>query len=301
MSIYAMVWAYEQHVEGHGAKFTLVTAAQYANEDGVCWVSQETLSADMDMGLSTVRRHLKHLEEDAKLIRRIERRRKDGTRTSDLIQLLGYTNRSNRAPDTHTTAQNEQNNRSDRAGMKRHRETSSNNSSETNVSSSLAESENSASKKPKKEPVRTLGQEGYARTVDILREAKAKGWEPLPWPEQKEAARFYATALDDGREPEQLDQAVWWLVAKASGVLENEPRAWAYFGTALTRVEEGWSVNNKNGGGPTSYYEGKEKNKDKAYPVRWYLSFFPDADGAVVEQWIREGKGHSAIMEAISG
>lgn len=90
MSVYAIVWAYEQDVSNSGAKFTLVTAAQYCNDQGICWVKQETLAEDMSMDRRSVMRHLDKLENDYKLIERKERRRKDGTRASDLIQLVGF-------------------------------------------------------------------------------------------------------------------------------------------------------------------------------------------------------------------
>lgn len=90
MSVYAIVWAYEQDVPNSGAKFTLVTAAQYCNDQGICWVKQETLAEDMSMDRRSVMRHLEKLENDYKLIERKERRRKDGTRASDLIQLVGF-------------------------------------------------------------------------------------------------------------------------------------------------------------------------------------------------------------------
>jgi predicted ArsR family transcriptional regulator len=115
LSIYAIVWAYEQPITNAGEKFTLVTAAQYCNDQGLCWVKQDTLAEDMSMGVSTVRRHLSALEK-AEVIDRIERRRQDGTRSSDFIKLLGFSNRSNRADDAPTTAQIEQTNRSNRAG-----------------------------------------------------------------------------------------------------------------------------------------------------------------------------------------
>lgn len=119
MSVYAIVWAYDQSITNSGQKFTLVTAAQYCNDEGICWVKQETLADDMSMGISTVRRHLDNLEK-AEIIERIERRRKDGTRASDFIKLRGFQrNRSNRAGDAASTAQSEQINRSNRAGNKR--------------------------------------------------------------------------------------------------------------------------------------------------------------------------------------
>ncbi len=129
MSVYAIVWAYEQDISNSGAKFTLVTAAQYCNDQGICWVSQNTLAEDMSMGVRTVRDHLTSLER-AGLIERVERRRKDGTRTSDLIKLLGFSKRQKSPVEPPSTGEILQVKRQNSPGKKRHKEeTSVNNSS----------------------------------------------------------------------------------------------------------------------------------------------------------------------------
>lgn len=136
MSIYAIVWAYDQEVKNSGQKFTLVTTAQYCIDGDTASVKQETLARDMSMGLSTVRRHLDNLEKSG-VIQRKERWRQDGSRAPDWIKLVGFEesenrrrelNRSNRAPSQPSTAaigaQSEQDNRSNQAGTKRGTETS---------------------------------------------------------------------------------------------------------------------------------------------------------------------------------
>ena len=140
MSVYARIWAYEQAVgevvekdgakvwrADPGAKFVLTTVAEFTNEQGVAWCGQETIAQMTGMGLSTVRRHLAKLEDDYELIIRRERRRKDGTRTSDYIIFNGpkeaFRPKTNQALKSggseESTAQSEQNNRSNRAGMNR--------------------------------------------------------------------------------------------------------------------------------------------------------------------------------------
>lgn len=82
MSVWASTWAYEQTVKPASRKFTLVALANFANEDGYCFPSQETLASMTDQGVSTVREHLKTLEAD-KFISREPRYKKGGGRTSD--------------------------------------------------------------------------------------------------------------------------------------------------------------------------------------------------------------------------
>lgn len=86
MSLWAEKWAYEQSIDNSGAKFVLVTIAHFADEDGYAWPSQATMSRMTDQGERTVRRNLDALE-GMGLIARSERRRPDGSRNSDLIQL----------------------------------------------------------------------------------------------------------------------------------------------------------------------------------------------------------------------
>lgn len=107
MSICAKSWAYEQRcgkVRESGkyagsykgdptAKAVLVAVAEFANAKGECWPGQLTLADMCDMDERTVRAKLAHLEDELKLIERTERRRRDGTRTSDSLRLLAPTHR----------------------------------------------------------------------------------------------------------------------------------------------------------------------------------------------------------------
>lgn len=100
MSVWAKSWAYEQRCgearksgkyEGKykgnpSAKSVLVAIAEFANEKGECWASQDTLAEMCDMEPRTVRTQLAHLEKLG-FIERTERRRKDGTRSSDVLVL----------------------------------------------------------------------------------------------------------------------------------------------------------------------------------------------------------------------
>lgn len=87
MSFWATTWAFEQEPRTSGAKFTLVCLASYADENGHCYPSQQTLATMMGLQERSVRGHLANLEEDG-LIRREERRADSGQRTSDGIWLL---------------------------------------------------------------------------------------------------------------------------------------------------------------------------------------------------------------------
>jgi hypothetical protein len=75
-------WAYKQDLDQPGAKFVLVALADSANADGYAFPGQKRLGSMTSMGERTVRRHLAFLEERG-YIRRVERRRNDGSRTSD--------------------------------------------------------------------------------------------------------------------------------------------------------------------------------------------------------------------------
>jgi hypothetical protein len=92
MSHWASTWAYEQDVQPCGRKFVLVALADFADEDGFCYPSQETLAKMTGQDVRTVRRHLKSLEND-KLIRRSPRWKKTGGRTSDGYGLLAPASR----------------------------------------------------------------------------------------------------------------------------------------------------------------------------------------------------------------
>ena len=68
-------------------KFLLMTLANYADPEGRCFPAQRVLVEDTGLCERTVRRLLGVLE-TAGLIHREERRRRDGSRASDLITLL---------------------------------------------------------------------------------------------------------------------------------------------------------------------------------------------------------------------
>jgi hypothetical protein len=93
MSNQAVTWAYAQDVKPAGAKFVLVTLANFADADGHCYPSQRRLAEDSGLSERAVRDHLTALEA-RDFIRRSARRRKDGSRTSDAFDLsMGRTNR----------------------------------------------------------------------------------------------------------------------------------------------------------------------------------------------------------------
>lgn len=84
MSHWASTWAYEQDIQPCGRKFVLVALAGFADEDGFCYPSQDTLATMTGQEVRSVQRHLVALEKGG-LIKR-KHRRKEGHRTSD-----GYT------------------------------------------------------------------------------------------------------------------------------------------------------------------------------------------------------------------
>lgn len=83
MSAWATTWAYEQDVAPCGKKSVLVALAHFADEQGYCYPSQETLAGMTAQGVSTVRNHLDVLENTDKLIVRNHRYTEKGKRTSD--------------------------------------------------------------------------------------------------------------------------------------------------------------------------------------------------------------------------
>lgn len=89
MSHQAVTWAYEQDVQPTGAKFVLVTLANYANADGYCYPSQITLARDTGQSERAVRNHLDALEASGYLLRE-RRHAKSGHRKSDGFWLVGF-------------------------------------------------------------------------------------------------------------------------------------------------------------------------------------------------------------------
>jgi hypothetical protein len=85
VSVKAMAWAWEQPVGG-SEKLVLLRLADHANDDGLCWPSQDTMHVKCGVSERTVRESLGKLEGRG-LISRTPRWR-EGRRTTDLIRLL---------------------------------------------------------------------------------------------------------------------------------------------------------------------------------------------------------------------
>jgi len=86
MSFQAMSWAVKQKVGNATGKAILLMLANYADQDGVCFPSQEKLAVECECARQTVSRFLNDFESRG-LISRVQRRRQDGYRTSDEIKL----------------------------------------------------------------------------------------------------------------------------------------------------------------------------------------------------------------------
>ncbi|MGL1919935.1 MAG: helix-turn-helix domain-containing protein [Hyphomicrobiales bacterium] len=85
-------WAQDVVTGSTVTKCILYAVANYADEDGVCWPSQDRLATDTECSLDTVQRHLKKLEENGTIIRQ-RRANKDRKRQTDLIILCMASNR----------------------------------------------------------------------------------------------------------------------------------------------------------------------------------------------------------------
>jgi hypothetical protein len=69
MSWKATAWALSQTTGAARRKLLLLALANYADETGVCWPSQETLARDTEQSVDTVQRQLDVLEQ-LKLLKR---------------------------------------------------------------------------------------------------------------------------------------------------------------------------------------------------------------------------------------
>jgi DNA-binding MarR family transcriptional regulator len=86
MSFQAQAWARSKTTGSPVKKAVLMAVANYADEHGICWPSQEQLSEDTELSRHSILRALNDLEE-AGLLLRAHRYGKNGYRTSDLITL----------------------------------------------------------------------------------------------------------------------------------------------------------------------------------------------------------------------
>ena len=90
MSITAIGWAYQQQLPP-GPKFVLVSLANYASEDGVCWPSIGTIARMTGSSSRSVHRSLAKLEAAGLIRRRARWRGADRGQTSNLYDLVGFT------------------------------------------------------------------------------------------------------------------------------------------------------------------------------------------------------------------
>lgn len=89
MSHEAQTWAIKQRTGSPARKAVLMNLADRADEAWSCFPGQKRIAEDTELGERTVRRALDDLEQ-AGLLLRFHRRRKDGSWTSDRYVLAGY-------------------------------------------------------------------------------------------------------------------------------------------------------------------------------------------------------------------
>jgi len=97
MSVQAITWALDYAAGSVTEKVLLLVLANYANKFGVSWPSQKTLADQTALGERTVRRVLADMERRG-VIRRIVRRRGNGSRQSDMILLAAFDGRKPAPP-----------------------------------------------------------------------------------------------------------------------------------------------------------------------------------------------------------
>lgn len=97
MSVQAITWALDYPARSVTEKVILLVLANYANEYGISWPSQRTLAEQSACTDRTVRTIL-HRFEAWGVVRRIARRRGNGSRQSDMILLAGFEGRKPAPP-----------------------------------------------------------------------------------------------------------------------------------------------------------------------------------------------------------
>lgn len=86
MSWQATAWAVRQKTGAAARKVLLLVLANYADEHGICWPSQETLKDETELSEDTIQRHSKVLQRDG-LLKMTRRRLKGGTWAVKIYQL----------------------------------------------------------------------------------------------------------------------------------------------------------------------------------------------------------------------
>lgn len=104
MSIQAIDWAISFDAENATEKAVLFMLANYADGDGNCFPGQQNIAKQAACSERSVRRVLDSLEERG-IISREERRRRDGSRTSDAIVLAAFVQAANLAGSQSATGQ----------------------------------------------------------------------------------------------------------------------------------------------------------------------------------------------------
>jgi hypothetical protein len=89
MSVEAITWALSFEAESATEKAILLVLANYADRDGATWWSQKAIAQQACCSDRTVRNTLVKLEERG-IIKRIERLREDGSRSSDRVVLVAF-------------------------------------------------------------------------------------------------------------------------------------------------------------------------------------------------------------------
>lgn len=85
MSSRAMAWAWSQEIKS-GPKFVLIALADRADESGICWPGLNWIHAKTGMSVGAVSDNINRLKK-IKLLKVVNRKRNDGSKTSNLYSL----------------------------------------------------------------------------------------------------------------------------------------------------------------------------------------------------------------------
>ena len=113
MAVEWIAWAINQKTGSATNKAVLMAICNHANGNGYCWPSQKEIQQFTELSLRSIQRAMQELEKLG-LIQREERRRVDGTRSSDAYILQGDTQLPDRESYSQETAENSQSDQCDR-------------------------------------------------------------------------------------------------------------------------------------------------------------------------------------------
>lgn len=221
-----------------------------AGDDGKCWKSTRTLASDTGISAGTISKARKELEERKLIgVQYPENNNKSIIVTiidiwpENFQHFASSTGRSK--PPGKTRSGDEQpvqeTNATCSPGERKKELLEEGTSQESNDSCSgeSQESDSPAIASPKKIP---SGKYGVSFLMDRLKEGRDSGAAPPPLTNRQrgEYGQFFAQDYSDGTQLEECELTLRWLVAKACGDVDNEPEAWAYYGTAQRAVRDGW-------------------------------------------------------------